>query len=73
VSAIIRGSAEYPAKDELEGEARKQCLPSVPKTLSGASVTAAWDPRPYFEPGTTLAGACYVFDPSGEPLAARQQ
>jgi hypothetical protein len=66
--AVITGEEKYPSAAMRDGAAQEQCPKSVPEGVSGASVTAVWDPPETFAPWQELNGPCFIFHPDGTPL-----
>jgi hypothetical protein len=70
--AIINDLETYPGPAQLAEYARDLCTSTVPTELAGAvEVTAAWDPPRGLKESGYIAGACFMFTPSGEPLPPR--
>jgi hypothetical protein len=70
--AILDGLEQYPSPAELDATARRQCAHSIPEAGDDVALTARWDPRSALRDGTSIAGTCFMFDRSGQPLPPRQ-
>ena len=68
--AILEGLAHYPSRATLAVEAKRQCSHAVHSEDRTITVTARWDPA-VSETGE-LAGPCFTFNKTGEPLAPRR-
>ena len=68
--AILEGLARYPSPTTLAAEAQRQCSHAVHSDHGTIAVTARWDPA-VSETGE-LAGPCFTFNKTGEPLAPRR-
>jgi Septum formation len=62
---------EYPVPAELAATARRQCAYAVSDVAENIAFTAAWDPPSVLKDGDEIAGACFMFDKTGQPLAPR--
>jgi hypothetical protein len=62
----------YPSPAKLAVYARERCISTVPIEQKGAvDVTAAWDGPAGLKKHGYIAGACFMFTTSGEPLPPR--
>jgi len=68
--AILDGLDRYPSPARLAAAAQRQCSQAVHGGDGGITVTARWDPAVPKVGG--LAGVCFMFNKSGEPLAPRR-
>ena len=69
----LDGVVEYPSPAELEAAAQEQCKPADTDQDGGhTAVMAAWDPKSVLQERTEIAGACFTFSKTGEPLEPRK-
>ncbi len=69
----LSGVEEYPSPAELDAAAQEQCTPSATDQRGGhTAVMAAWDPKSVLQERTEIAGACFTFNKTGEPLEPRK-
>ncbi len=62
---------EYPAPAELAAAARRKCADAIPEVGGNIAFTARWDPPSWAKDNSELAGPCFMFNKSGQPLAPR--
>jgi hypothetical protein len=62
---------QYPSAAELDATARRQCAYGVQVDDTSITFTAVWDPRSALRESLEIAGACFMFDKTGQPLAPR--
>ena len=68
----LDGLDEYPSPAELKKAAHEQCMPAdTGQAASDTAVTAAWDPKSAFKQDTEIAGACFMYNKTGQPLDPR--
>ncbi|GAB3778226.1 hypothetical protein GCM10027601_02720 [Nocardioides ungokensis] len=62
----------HPSPAELAATAKRQCTYGVQVDDTDITFTAVWDPRSALRERSQIAGACFMFDKSGQPLRLRQ-
>ncbi len=67
----LDGVEDYPSRAERDAAAQDQCTMAVADAAGGIAVTAAWDDKSVLEQMTVIAGACFMFNDNGDPLAPR--
>jgi hypothetical protein len=67
--AFLDHLVQYPPPAELEATAQRQCAYGVPEAGQNIGFTARWDPRSTLRESSEIAGACFMFDKTGQPLA----
>ncbi len=70
--ANLPGLDRYPSPAELATTAQRQCAYGVQVDDTNITFTAVWDPRSALRESSEIAGACFMFDKAGQPLAPRQ-
>jgi hypothetical protein len=68
--AILEGLEHYPSPARLAAAAQQQCSHAVHGEDGTITVTARWDPA--VSKTGELAGPCFTFNKTGEPLAPRR-
>jgi hypothetical protein len=65
---------QYPSPAELAATAQRQCADDLDDEESDVGLTARWDPRWWVreQEQRDVAGSCFMFDKTGQPLAPRQ-
>ena len=69
--AILENVERYPSVAELDDGARQQCLFGIDNTDGQLAATAAWDSPSAFRENGYIAGACFIFEKSGQALPPR--
>jgi hypothetical protein len=70
--AFLDNLDHYPSAAELDSTAQRQCAYGIQGEESNVAFTARWDPRSALHDSTEIAGACFMFSKTGEPLPPRQ-
>jgi hypothetical protein len=69
--ANLPGLDQYPSPAELAATAKRQCAYGVQVDDTNITFTAVWDPRSALRENSEIAGACFMFDKTDQPLAPR--
>jgi Septum formation len=68
--AILENLNQYPSPAELDAAARQQCSRGIQnEEADNVAVTARWDPLSALRDNTSIVGACFLFNETGQPLA----
>jgi hypothetical protein len=70
--SILDHLEQYPSPAELEAAAQRQCAYAIPDAGENIAFTALWDPRSALRDGTGIAGGCFMYDNTGQPLPPQQ-
>jgi Septum formation len=70
--AILENLNQYPSPAELDAATRQQCSRGIQgEETDNIAVTARWDPRSALRDNTSIVGACFMFNETGQPLPPR--
>jgi len=70
--ALLKHLEQYPAAAERDAAAKLQCAYDAQVDDTNITFTAVWDPRWALRESSEIAGACFMLDKTGQPLAPRQ-